>query len=225
MTAPAEVSLHGDVRDRSFTVTSDTELGFPGLHQVILAALFRDDVLIPRPDVSGPVPTRYRIKDTMHYRRGPGDEITVEEFASDAAALVRLEHVPRFRFLDIPGCRGFAAALLTELIPPELRHGAGTLGVHAFRSFGQVVDKPHQDGFEYGITYVLDRTAGGGESYLHACPAGGLVLSRQLGPGEILFFRDADFLHGATDIDGGHRDALVIQFDAPEDLQGAERDH
>ena len=51
------------------------------------------------------------------------------------------------------------------------------------------------------------------------------VLDYQLQPGEILLFHDASFMHGATPLEGPvgkrHRDALVIQFDAPEDLVAA----
>lgn len=219
MTLPGHA--HPDLRERQFTVTSDAELGFPGLRDVIGERLFRRDVLVPVADEGGPVRDRYRIKDVMRYRRD-GEKITLAEIAEDRNALVRLEHVPRFRFLDVPGCEGFAEALL-NLIPPEFRHEEGTFGVHCFRSFTSVVDQPHQDGFEYGIAYVVSREGGGAVSYLDMLGTRERVLERQLQAGELVLFRDSAFLHGATPLEGPspRRDALVIQFDAPEDLQGA----
>ena len=216
---------HDWMRNQGFTVTDEMALGFAGLRHVIAGHLFAAAMLPPDPDSGGPVPDRLRIKDAVHYVRGDGDEVTLTEFADDNAARVRLEHAPRFRWLDVPGCREFTAALLA-LVPPEDRHQYGTFGVHAFRSFNDVVNGPHQDGFEYGITYVIDRIGGGAVSYLNDLGSGARVLDRQLQPGEILLFRDARFTHGATALTGEprRRDALVIQFDAPEDLQGAATD-
>ena len=219
------MSAHDDMRERAFTVTSEAALGFAGLRHVIGEGIFTAHVMLAGADHAGPVPDRLRVKDVMHYRRGDGDEAELTELADDGCALVRLEHVPRFRWLDVPGCREMTVALLA-LIPPEDRHESGTFGVHAFRSFSDVVNAPHQDGFEYGITYVIARAGDGAVSYLNDLGSGARVLDRQLQPGEILLFRDDRFTHGATPLAGDprHRDALVIQFDAPEDLQGAARD-
>jgi hypothetical protein len=110
------------------------------------------------------------------------------------------------------------------MIPPEQRHPEGAFGLHCFRSFAEVVNGPHADGFEFGGTYVVERTAGGAVSYLNR--GGTRVLDHQLQPGEVLLFHEhfpdqpPMFTHGATPLEpGGYRDAIVLQIDAPEDLE------
>ncbi len=215
------MTAHDDLRAQGWTLTSDAELGLPGLHKVIHPAVFVPEVLVPRPDAGGPVPDRYRIKDMAHYRWEDGSVVLREVTEDRYARVDDRPGVPRFRFFAVPGARDLAAALL-GLIPPEMRHGSGTFGTHAFRSFNDVVNSPHRDGFEYGITYVIDRIGEGAVSYLYR--DGREVLSHQLQPGEILLFRDADFLHGATPLEGEprRRDALIMQMDAPEDHKAAE---
>jgi hypothetical protein len=222
-----------DLRERGFTIATEDELGFPGLHEKIAGAFFNTDALPPRPDIEGPVPTRYRNKDFMHYRR-TGEAVGLRETSDDRYARIRVDGsppwrpIPRFRWTDVPGAAEVAAALL-RMVPAEDRHEEGTFGLHGFRSFRQVVAEPHADGFEFGGTYVVGRTTGGAVSYLYDMRQDGkLVLEHQLQPGEMLLFHERHpgqppmFLHGATALDeGGHRDALVIQFDAPEDLTAA----
>lgn len=222
-----------DLRERGFTIASEDELGYPGLHELIGEAFFSETALPPVPDISGPVPTRYRNKDFMHYRR-LGQALDLRETSDNRYARIRIpgdppwRPIPRFRWTGVPGAAEVAAALL-NMVPEEDRHEDGTFGLHGFRSFSQVVAEPHADGFEFGGTYVVGRTTGGAVSYLHDLRQGGKrVLEHQLQPGEILLFherypgQEPMFLHGATALEpGGHRDALVIQFDAPEDLLAA----
>ena len=221
-----------DLRGQGWTIASEDEFGLTGLHKAIGEAFFNEAALPPRPDIEGPVPTRYRNKDFMHYRR-IGQALDLRETSADRYARIRIDGnppwrpIPRFRWTDVPGAAGLAVALL-NMVPDEDRHPEGTFGLHGFRSFSQVVAEPHADGFEFGGTYVVDRTAGGAVSYLYDLRQDRKqVLEHQLQPGEILLFherypgQDPMFLHGATQLDGGHRDALVIQFDAPEDLTAA----
>lgn len=224
-----------DLRDRGWTLASEDEFGLAGLHKLIGEAFFTAAALPPRPDVEGPVPTRYRNKDFMHYRR-IGQALELRETSADRYARIRVpgdppwRPVPRFRWTYVPGAAEMAAELL-NMVPDEDRHPEGTFGLHGFRSLDKVVAEPHADGFEFGGTYVIARTGGGAVSYLYDQRQGGkLALEHQLQPGEILLFheryRDQEpmFLHGATPLDGGHRDALVIQFDAPEDLAAADEE-
>src|ERR1700727_895840 len=82
----------------------------------------------------------------------------------------------------------------------------GTFGINLFRTFTDVVTKPHHDNEELIILYVLDRHGDGAESYLYnpedvtpeGQPTGKPVLKRQLNPGDIMIFDDARFKHGAT---------------------------
>src|SRR6185437_5978664 len=202
-----------DLRERGWMIATEDELGYPGLHKAIAEAFFTEAALPPRPDVEGPVPTRYRNKDFMHYRR-IGQAIGLVETSADRYARIRIpgnppwRPIPRFRWTAVPGAAEVAAALL-NMVPDEDRHPEGTFGLHGFRSFSQVVAEPHADGFEFGGTYVVDRTKGGAVSYLYDLRKGGkLVLEHQLQPGEILLFherypgQEPMFLHGATPLDG-----------------------
>jgi hypothetical protein len=217
-----------DIRTSNFTITSEAELGLEGLRNKILDQVFIPQVLAPNPDTQGPVRDRYRAKDMMHYVRSgtEWEDVTLHETQDDRFA--RLGVPPndrpalRFHWLSVPGCYELTCKLLS-CIPPEMQHQRGTFGVHAFRSFNDVVNAPHQDDFEYGLTYVVALIGGGAHSYLYRLPDKKQVLDHQLQPGEIILFRDSDFLHGATPLTGNprRRDALVIQFDAPEDLAAA----
>ena len=225
-----------DLRDRGWTLASEDDLGFPGLHKQIGAAFFNEAALPHRPDIEGPVPTRYRNKDFLHYRR-TGQALELRETTADRYARIRVDGnppwrpIPRFTWTTVPGTAELTAALL-NMVPEEDRHPQGTFGLHGFRSLDRVVAEPHADGFEFGGTYVIDRTGGGAVSYLYDLRQDRRqVLEHQLQPGEILLFherypgREPMFLHGATPLDGGRRDALVIQFDAPEDLTAAAEEH
>jgi hypothetical protein len=98
--------------------------------------------------------------------------------------------------------------------------------VNFFRTFTNVVTKPHHDNEQFIIIYVLDRIGEGAETYLYA-PAdvtvsgeikGQPVLRHQLNPGDIIIFEDTLFKHGATPLinpDSGttRRDALICTVD------------
>lgn len=219
-------SPHDDMREQGYVIVTEEDLGLPGFRHAVLEHAYRPDVLIPEPDVAGPVPDRYRIKDMIHYTWN-GDGLLLAETGDDRFARLgtgtHIRPARRFHWLQIPGAFAMTCQML-RLVPPEMRHPSGTFGVHAIRSFNDVVSGPHQDGFEYGVTYVLDRAGDGAVSYLYRS-SDSKILDHQLQPGEILLFRDAAFLHGATALEGDpatrHRDALIIQFDAPEDLEAA----
>lgn len=220
-----------DLRTRGFTIATEDDLGVPGLRHSIADAFFNERALPPVPDTDGPVKTRYRSKDFMHYRWDAGALRLRETSHGRYARIGTGEHcrrIPRFRWCDVPGAE-HVARMLIAMVPPEERHASGTLGLHGFRSLDEVVSGAHHDGFELGGTYVIERTCGGAVSYLYDMRQGERqVLDHQLQPGEILLFReryrggDHLFLHGATPLEGaGYRDALVIQLEAPEDLDAA----
>lgn len=213
-----------------FTVTSEHDMLLHGFRASVLAAFFNEEALPPVPDAYGPVATRYRNKAIVHYRWTGDGELELKEISDARYAIIgtgeATRTVPWFRWLSLDGAEHFTRSLL-RMVPPGHRHPEGTFGLHCFRSFSQVVGGPHTDGFEFGGTYVVERTAGGGVSYLYNA-AGHQVLDYQLQPGEILLFHEhfpnegAMFLHGATGLSGeGRRDAMVLQIDAPEDLQAA----
>jgi hypothetical protein len=213
-----------ELRRQQFTIVTEDELGVPGVRREILRRVYTPAVMEPVPDLAGPVKDRYRIKDMAHYTRGAGEYVSLRETSQDRFARLGtgagVRSCPRFRWLDVPGAAPLTQALLNT-VPPEQRHPAGVFGVHAVRSFTHVVDGPHQDLFEWGMAYVLDMKGSGARSYLYRLPDREQVLDHQLQPGEILLFLDACFLHGATALEDGCRDALIMQFEAPEDIEAA----
>jgi hypothetical protein len=219
-----------DLRVRGFTLTSEDEMDLPGFHQRVVETFFNEQALPPVPDAYGPVATRYRNKAVIHYR-WTNNALELKEISDARYATIgtgeQTRQVPWFRWLSLDGAEHFTRCLL-GMVPPEDRHAEGAFGLHCFRSFAQVVGGPHADGFEYGGTYVADRTTAGGVSYLINI-YGKQVLDYQLQPGEILLFHERNaggpplFTHGATGLEGeGRRDAMVIQFEAPEDTQATE---
>lgn len=133
---------------------------------------------------------------------------------------------------DIPGERQHSRVLLLEndyvrawvtaclsLIPAQLRRGSGTFGVNLFRTYTNVVTRPHQDNEEFIIIYVLGKIGGGAKSYLYSSDnPEKRIFFRTVRPGEILIFRDRDFLHGATPLvpranQSAQRDAMVCTVD------------
>jgi 2OG-Fe dioxygenase len=109
-----------------------------------------------------------------------------------------------------------------SLVPPDLRQSDGTFGVNLFRTFTNVVSKPHRDNERFVILYVLDRVGDGAETSLYnaADPTAEPVLRHQLDPGELIIFDDERFMHDASPLvppPGGvaHRDVLVCTVDDP----------
>jgi hypothetical protein len=140
---------------------------------------------------------------------------------------------------DIPGKREHARVelladaqavdllhALLRLVPPDLRQPDGTFGVNLFRTFTNVVTKPHHDDEEFIIIYVLDRIGDGANTHLYLPDdvtdegrvTGAAVLKQQLNPGDIIIFEDKRFKHDASPLiktPGGNamRDALICTVD------------
>jgi hypothetical protein len=100
-------------------------------------------------------------------------------------------------------------------IPVRYQQQCGTFGVNFFRTFTNVVTRPHQDGEEYVIVYVLDKIGCGATTQLYGLHSGELVFERELAPGELIIFRDDRFRHNVTPLrapESGtptRRDAMV----------------
>lgn len=221
---------HDSFRQRGFTITNEAEMFLHGLRHSIVKEFFNEATLPPVPDTAGPVKTRYRNKDIIHYRWN-GDELQLKRISAAKYARIGTgagsREVPWFQWLSLDGTEHVTRSLLS-MVPPEWRHPRGTFGLHCFRSFDSVVDGPHVDGFEFGGTYVVELTTGGAVSYIYDIATGAQLLDYRLLPGDILLFHEhfpgtnAIVKHGATALEpSGYRDALVLQIDAPEDLEAA----
>jgi hypothetical protein len=210
-----------------YAVTSDQSIGLPEKFRPNFRGAYFNDWTLRHDEGDLPV-DRLRARDVIRYQWHDErlslqrhDAITITDRAGIAG---RREHA-RVELLDDPQARDLIRALL-HLVPPARRQPEGTFGVNLFRTFTNIVTKPHHDNEQFIIIYVLDRIGEGAETYLYA-PAdvtdrgeinGQPVLRQQLNPGDIIMFEDARFKHGATPLinpDGGtaRRDALICTVD------------
>jgi hypothetical protein len=173
---------------------------------------------------------RKRARDVVGYEWRDG-RVHLREH--DAITLIDRAGIPgkrehaRVWLLEDPEAEKFVCTFLS-LVPPEQRRSEGTFGINLFRTFTNVVTKPHQDDEQFVMLYVLDRIGGGAESYLYRPedvtddgePIAEPLHRHQLSPGQILVFEDKFFKHGATPLeplpDGtAQRDVLVCTVDHP----------
>lgn len=206
---------------------TDCGLGLPGdFRQKISETYFNDKVL--RSDVPDLPVDRKRARDVIYYER-------------DAPRL----HLSEYQDIliknrgDIPGERQHSRVLLLHndymrswviaclsLIPTQLRRDRGTFGANLLRTYTNVVTRPHKDNEEFIIVYVVNKIGTGAESYLYNSDnPEKLMFSETLHPGDILLFKDDDFLHGATRLipppgQSAQRDALVCTVDYPSTYLG-----
>jgi hypothetical protein len=213
-------------RDHCVLLNEET-VGLPtNFRESFLAKYFNDDTL--RRD-KGDLPVdRKRARDVVEYEWRDGvlhlreyDTITLTDRADIPG---RRDHA-RVRLLADPEAEKFVRAVL-RLVPPDRRQRHGTFGINLFRTYTNVVSKPHHDDEEYIMLYVLDRIGDGAESYLYdpddvpdtGQPTAEPLHRHKLNPGEILLFEDKFFMHGATPLvpplDGeARRDVLVCTID------------
>jgi 2OG-Fe dioxygenase len=219
-----------DFAAQGYALTSEDKIGLPEKFRENFAQTYFTDDHIRHDPGDWPV-DRKRARDVVRYWWSDG-ELRVEEH--DTIALTDRAGIPgrrehsRVRLLEDPEAKRFVCTLL-NLVPPLQRKPTGTFGVNLFRTFSDVVTKPHHDDEELIILYVLDRQGEGAESYLYdpddVTPEGQVigdpVLWRQLNPGDIMIFDDARFMHGATPLEAlpdgtSKRDVLVCTVDSPD---------
>jgi 2OG-Fe dioxygenase len=212
--------------NQGYVLTNEQEIGLAGLREKFLKEYFKVGILRHDP---GDLPVdRERARDVIGYR-WHGDRLKVREHETititDRAGIPGKREHSRVWLLDDPDARKMVRTFLC-LVPPGRRKPYGTFGVNLFRTFTDVVTKPHDDDEEFVILYVLDRVGEGAESYLYHSAdvtADGQVTAEpvfrhQLSPGQILVFEDNLFKHGATPLvspPGGtaRRDVLVCTVD------------
>jgi hypothetical protein len=224
---PGLVHARAALNRQGYAVTSDRSIGLPEkFRQNFRGAYFNDLVL--RHDEGDRPADRQRARDVIRYQwREDGLDLREHETITitDRADIPGKRDHSRVMLLDDPQAEKLVRTFLA-LVPPGRRQADGTFGVNLFRTFTDVVTKPHHDHEQFVMLYVLERVGGGAESYLYRPddvgddgePTAGPVLWRQLNPGEILLFEDGLFKHGATPLEAppgepAMRDVLVCTVD------------
>ena len=211
-----------DILIDGFARVTDLALGLPwDFRRQLSETYFNDEIL--RSDVPDLPVDRKRARDVIYYE---WDTPKLHLSEHDDILIKNRGDIPgerrhsRVQFLENDYARAWTTACLS-LVPVRLRRDRGTFGVNLFRTFTNVVTKPHQDNEEFIIIYVLDKKGEGAESYLYKSDdPEKQILFEMLRPGEILIFKDSDFLHGATPLKPGddqsaQRDAMICTVDYP----------
>jgi len=223
------------VSSRGYALTNEAAIGLAkSFRKDFREEYFKNRVL--RHDDGDWPKDRKRARDVIEYEwRGDGLHLREHETITitDRADIKGKREHKRVWLLDDPHAEQFVRTFLS-LVPPGRRQARGTFGVNLFRTFTNVVTKPHHDDEQFVMLYVLDRKGGGAESYLYhpwdvtdnGEPTAEPHLRHQLNPGEILMFEDRRFKHGATPLEAPRgesavRDALVCTVDYPETYLGA----
>jgi hypothetical protein len=226
---PDQSDLWSALDRDGYGVTNDRSIGLPEKFRQNFSQTYFNELTLRHDEGDWPI-DRIRARDVIRYEWHDDlvilhehDVITITDRAD---ILGKREHA-RVELLADREAQDLIRTFL-ELVPPGRRHPHGTFGVNLFRTFTNVVTKPHHDNEEFIILYVLERVGDGAETYLYrpedvdddgqvmAEP----ILRQQLNPGDIIVFEDKRFKHGATPlvnpVEGQmHRDALVCTVDYP----------
>ncbi|MEU3273902.1 2OG-Fe dioxygenase family protein [Saccharomonospora sp. NPDC006951] len=200
-----------------YIVLSEREFGFSAAARQHLRDTFFHSGVLKRYENDLPA-DRERARDVLRYEWA-GDELTLSEH--DTITIENRGERPEAR--EYGRVEVLADTLFEQwirsalgLIPPQWRSPRGTFGVNLFRTFTNVVTKPHQDGERFIFIYVVDKVGTGAETWLYGPDESeeDPVFRGTLKPGDLLVFEDARFRHGVTpllDPEEGHaqRDALV----------------
>jgi hypothetical protein len=213
---------------RGYALTSDRLIGLPEKFRQNFRDTYFNSWTLRHDEGDWPV-DRQRARDVIRYQ-WQGENLILHRYESiaiaDRAGIPGKREHARVELMD----DGQAVELLyafLSLVPPGQRQPDGTFGVNLFRTFTNVVTKPHHDNEEFIIIYVIDRIGDGACTHLYrpedvaddgqvAAPA---VLEQQLNPGDIIIFADKRFKHDASPLispSGGtaRRDALVCTVDS-----------
>ncbi|SFB16587.1 2OG-Fe dioxygenase [Amycolatopsis marina] len=204
------------IETEGFAVVSDDELGFsPESRAHLHREFFRPGILRSYPD-DLPV-DRERARDVVRYDWND-DQLTLTEYESivieNRGERPEPREYARVEVLTDP-CFEEWIRLALGLVPGSTRDTKGTFGVNLFRTYTNVVTRPHQDGEKFVFIYVLDKVGQGAQTWLYGPEENDPVLFQDtLGPGDLLVFEDARFRHSVTPLEnppGGtaRRDVLV----------------
>jgi hypothetical protein len=212
---------------QGYALTSDGALGLPEKFRQNLRDAYFNSWTLHHDEGDWPA-DRQRARDVIRYRWGSAglrlqrhESITI----TDRAGIPGKRDHSRVELLNDPQAAEMIRAFL-QLVPPDRRQSDGTLGVNLFRTFTNVVTKPHHDHEEYIILYVIDRIGEGAITHLYHPDdvdkdgkiAGPAVLEQQLNPGDIIIFEDSRYKHDASPLvalpgECAMRDAVVCTVD------------
>lgn len=234
-TSPDLDNVWAALERQGYALTNDRAVGLSEMARNYFRETYFNDFTLRCDDGDRPA-NRMRARDVIRYewrdkrlQLQEHDTITITDRGDMAG---KRDHA-RVRILDDPQGVNLVRALLA-LVPPHRRQPDGTFGVNLFRTFTDVVTRPHRDHEPFCVFYVLNRVGGGAETYLYRAddvteqnkPTAEPVFRRQLNPGDIIIFEDDLFKHGATPLEPpirgtAVRDALVCTVDHPETYLGA----
>jgi 2OG-Fe dioxygenase len=218
--------IRADLASKGYALTNDEAIGLPEKFRTNFEQTYFNDHRLRHDDGDQPV-DRKRARDVILYR-WHDDDLEVEEHETititDRAGIPGKRDHLRVWLLDDPQAKELVRTFLS-LVPRDLRQAESTFGVNLFRTFTNVVSKPHQDNEKFVIIYVLNRIGDGAKTYLYRSedvvdgkPTAEPVLEYQLNPGEILIFDDEAFMHDTSPLvarpgESTQRDVLVCTVD------------
>ena len=210
-----------------YALTSDNAIGLPDDFRENFRRAYFNAETLHHDEGDWPV-DRLRARDVIRYQWCDGDLLLQRHDTitiTDRADIPGKREHTRVELLKDPDATNLIRAFL-HLIPVERRQDDGTFGMNLFRTFTNVVTKPHHDDEEFIIIYVVDRVGDGAETHLYApedvaddgSVRGAPVFKHQLNPGDLIVFEDKRFKHDASPLvalpDGNrHRDAVVCTVD------------
>lgn len=222
---PARTALelaHKKLATDGFATVSDRELGLPSALRHHIHRTYFNERHLHVYDFDVPA-DRERARDVVRYEWLTDDDVALTEHDTVAISNRDGKAHRDFRRVEVLGDPAFHTWITTalSLVPAPRRQPRGTFGVNLFRTHTDVVTRPHQDGEEYILIYLLERVGTGARTYLYDERTRDVVHHSTLQPGDMIIFRDDAFLHTATPlrppVDGpAHRDALVCTINYPD---------
>lgn len=223
--------IHERLGRHGYAVTTDDRIGFSEVaRKHIATTYFTDEVLSVESDPDTFPPDRLRARDVLRYawpeaaaapRFEEDDDIGI---TTPAGLIGEHPHGKRRVYGRVECLADPLFATLVEkglgLTVPADRQEQGIFSVDLLRTHTDVVKGLHQDGKQYVIIYVVDKDATGGETSLHSLESPHeKVFGVELRVGDMLVFRDADFLHTVSPIQPvagasmARRDVLICTVD------------
>jgi 2OG-Fe dioxygenase len=126
----------------------------------------------------------------------------------------------RLKVLDVPELTKLLKEIL-HLVPRDARREKGLLGVHAFRTSGNIVSSHHRDGsvdapVDWVISYIVSKHGDGAQTQLTLDQEGTLLITRiALAEGQLVMHHDSTYFHYVTPLVAKgpgaiQRDAMIV---------------